>query len=277
MNVIWIASYPRSGNTWMRMLLHDVLFGPAESSEAMNRMIPDIHRMPRLPIHRKGRILAKTHFCLRPEHPYLMQTGGCIYLIRNPRDVAISAVRYARLFNAAQGDSAAFIRAYIERGGIEEWLNNGFGTWEQHAGSWINPPNLPRVVVRYENLRNDTAAELGRVCEFLGVDASPEKIAGAVGRNEIDRLRKMEDREKQNNRCWFPGSVEQLKMGTRFFNEGRTGQRLDDIEPGLDALFDERFGEAMRRHGYASDVCEASPCEPEHGQRRRGVRSTMRA
>lgn len=250
MHVFWIASYPRSGNTWMRMMLHDVLFGPAESSEAMNRMIPGIHRMPELPVWRGGTVLAKTHFLFTPNHPYLNYTAGCVYLIRNPRDVAISAIRYSQLFDASNEDREAFIRAYIERGGIEQWLKNGFGTWGQHADSWIAPPNLPRVVVRYEDLRADPAAELTRVCDFLGANTDAERIEAAVQRNTLERLREMENREKESNKCWFPGSAKQLKKGMRFFNEGRTDQRLDEIEPGLDALFDERFGKAMQRHGY---------------------------
>ncbi len=257
MQIIWIASYPRSGNTWMRLLLHEILFGPVESIAEMNRRIPDIHRTSFIDESRKGTIFSKTHFGLSLRHPYIGATLGCIYLIRNPRDVAISAMHYASLFKPHPDGEAGFIRDFIRLGGEENWTRQGFGTWAQHADSWVHC--RPRLIVRYEDLRADPAAEMTRVLSFLGRQPDRAVIERAVERTELANLQRIEEREKREGRCWLPGSAEQLDKGERFFREGRTGQRLDEIEPGLDAMFDAQFGEAMARHGYAAGVCATPP------------------
>ncbi len=251
MQICWIASYPRSGNTWLRLMLSDLLFGPIDASTQLQDRIPDLHRSQELNVGAPGARLMKTHFMWRETHPLRGITAACIYLIRDPRDVLLSAVRYAGMFDeAGKGVSAGAVRDYIARGGIVKWQASGFGTWSQHACSWASATGFPRLTVRYESLRADPEAELVRITQFLGQDKSSEEITGAVERNRLDSLRGMEEAEKREDRCWFPGSAEQLETGSRFFNEGRTGQRLDTIEPGLDAMFDRQFGEEMRRHGY---------------------------
>ncbi|MBI2311664.1 MAG: hypothetical protein HYU77_04080 [Betaproteobacteria bacterium] len=67
MKVVWLASYPKSGNTFARMLLHDYLFGPAERSAVVGRRIPDIPvilaQKSKLPAMGDKAGIVKTHFC----------------------------------------------------------------------------------------------------------------------------------------------------------------------------------------------------------------------
>ncbi len=105
MGITWLASYPKSGNTWVRFILSNAIFGPADKSIDVNRRIPDLHR--RLPDDRLARagdgsddgapLLAKTHFELSDAHPELSRTDRALHIVRNPRDVLLSALNYRRL------------------------------------------------------------------------------------------------------------------------------------------------------------------------------------
>ena len=126
---VFLVSYPRSGNTWMRFLLYALLHGDAPSSFAnVDHAIPGIYRhadrtLRRLP---KPRIL-KSHEYFDPRY------NRVIYLVRDPRDVLLSYYRYhLKLRRIDEGYPPDEYASLFVAGDLD-----GFGSWAQNAGSWL--------------------------------------------------------------------------------------------------------------------------------------------
>jgi hypothetical protein len=258
MGIVWLASYPKSGNTWVRFLLYNALFGEPSASIDVSRRIPDIHRPLPFDQPSDGRLMVKTHFAFSDKHPKAAMTERAIVVTRHPRDVALSALNYRRLAGLTPGvvGDAAYIESFLRDGGDSEWARQGFGTWAGNARSWLDAAaRFPVLRVRYEDLHADAAAQLARMLEFLGVALPGERIAAAAERASFTRMREIEDREKAD-----PGRTDErtrLFVGhpsgeRRFMNAGQTGQSLDGVAPGLTERFDAAFAAAMRDLGYGA-------------------------
>jgi len=261
MGIIWLASYPKSGNTWVRFILSHALFGPTDKSIDVNRRLPDLHR--RLPDDRLARpddgapLLVKTHFELTPSHPELARTDRALHIVRNPRDVLLSALNYRRLngVTKAQLSDRAYAEMFISTGGDPTWKQQKMGTWSSHATSWTGTDRFPVKTIGYEQLKADTHTVMRDAIEFMGLDIADEALVGAIKSSSFESLRAMEIREKadpKRKQGLFLGDTRTSKQGVFFMNKGRTGQSLDEaIGPGLDALLSAKFADACARLGYA--------------------------
>jgi hypothetical protein len=251
MKVVWIASYPKSGNTWVRFLLHHYLWGEPRNSLELNARIPDLHR-PAGRIDTSGeRLFVKTHFALTDSLPYLAMTDRAIVVKRHPKDVLLSGANYARLTSARAPDAEAYARAFIAHGGDPAWAQMGFGTWAGHLESWTTAGRFPVLVTSYEALKADPGAGLGAMLEFVGEPVDRARLARAVELSAFDRMRDIERREKaRGGESLFRGGRESLARDAMFMNRGQTGQSLEPIAPGLDRAFDAAFGRDLARFGY---------------------------
>src|SRR5271166_6638334 len=95
-NIVWIASYPKSGNTWVRFMACNLLFGRQESAEALSLLAPDVHELGPQIIESGHAGLVKTHFRHSPDLPLAERTAAAIYVVRAPADVLASNFHYAR-------------------------------------------------------------------------------------------------------------------------------------------------------------------------------------
>lgn len=138
MQIVWLASYPRSGNTWLRFLLYAYLHGPIDNTAEVNRRIPPILRPLPPEALRATRLISKTHFERSPTHPMIERTLGVIHIRRHPKDVLLSGLNYHAL-NGSTLDPARYAQAFIARHGDPEWHRMGFGTWESNTTSWLGP------------------------------------------------------------------------------------------------------------------------------------------
>lgn len=250
MKVVWIASYPKSGNTWMRFLLHHYLFGEPRNSIELNRRIPDLHRPAGRIDTSQARVLVKTHFPLHEGLPYLGLTDRAIHIHRHPKDVLLSGMNYARLESGRGPDAAAYVRRFLEAGGDPSWIEMGFGTWASHAESWRATDRFPVHSVGYESLRADTPGVFRGVLEFLGETVDEARLARAVELSDFERMRDIERKEKaRGGESLFRGGRESLQRGALFMNKGATGQSLAHIDPALDEAFDAAFAEATAWRG----------------------------
>lgn len=267
MRIFWLASYPRSGNTWLRFLLYAYLHGPIDNTADVNLRIPPIHRPLPPGTLTADRVISKTHFQRTPAHPLLEHTASVIHIRRHPKDVLLSGLNYHAL-NGATLDPVRYARSFISLLGDPEWARMGFGTWESHTTSWLGADaatpagegpspadNTPRVWTTYERLRADTPTELARILTLLGEPIDPARIAQAVERCSIDNLRAAEEREAQSGaKTLFPGAAAARAKGHRFMNKGVSGQSLAQLDPNLgkelDAQFDAAFAPVLARCGY---------------------------
>lgn len=268
--ITWIASYPRSGNTWLRFLVanclvdHEFDWGRAMNSfafelyyyleqiksegwttrDVINTMRSVVKNQPTG--HRIGdRLFMKTHNAWSSEHPFAELGGPAVLIVRDPRDVLLSAANYHNLVINAEADQGEYARNFIEHGGDRSWINAGYGTWYEHHRSWTAQHDFPVHVVRYETLKSDPVPTLMELCTFLGFDVSEADARRAVERTDMAKMRDIEKKARED------GSFGGLNEGFNFFNKGKSGQSLDELQPGLDDLFEERFAKELAEMGYA--------------------------
>ena len=187
----FLVSYPKSGNTWARFLIAN-LVRPHEKIDFsnVNRMIPgpevtrnrDLMRTPR------PRII-KSHQYFDPRYPRV------IYLVRDPRDVVVSQYHFQRKRKlvADQYPLSEYVGRFVAG------QTSFYGSWGEHVASWLatrhGRPGF--LLLRYEDMVEDTGRELSKVASFLGLCSTPEMILQAVERSSADRMRTLEKSQAQ--------------------------------------------------------------------------------
>ena len=266
----WIASYPRSGNTWLRFLvahcladcelnwetgvnsfafemyyyLQQIRAEGWSTQDVIDRMRRVMSKQPTS--HRIGsRLFMKTHNAWGPSHPFAELGGPAVLIVRDPRDVLLSAANYHNLVVNPTTDQRTYAKRYIEHGGDPVWMKTGYGTWYEHYRSWTAQSDFPVHTIRYETLKADPVRTLIELCGFFNFDVSEHDAQRAVERTDMAKMRDIEKRARED------GSFGGLNDGFNFFNKGESGQSLDELEPGLDDLFEQKFAKELAEMGYA--------------------------
>jgi hypothetical protein len=271
--IIWLASFPKSGNTWMRSFLHNLLRNPTESYDIntltdftigesqtrwfkpfdprpgsqysmadVRRMRPDVHRS--FTTRSPDSIFVKTHNALIEDEgvPLVTMgvTAGAIYIVRDPRDVAISYAHH-------QGQPLDHIIDMLGQeaactGGDDNNVYECTSSWSRHVDSWTQTPNPQLLVVRYEDLLDQPVKSFGAVAKFLGLEVSRPRLDKAMKLSSFKVLKAQEQRK---------GFIERpARSDAAFFREGRSGQWKKVLTPEQVARIEAEHGEQMRRFGY---------------------------
>ncbi len=269
----WLASYPRSGNTWLRFMIGSLLEGGGAvdinapgivtpvanraefddlfqmdsgilTDAEIERALPRMYRLLVRGFH-GPLILRKVHDrCGRNAAGERMfppeLSRGAVYIVRDPRDVAVS---FARFSGAGidetirrMGDPGARLSG---TGGRAAQFPQPLGTWSGHALSWLEDSGMPVHPVRYEDMKADAAGRLAEVAAFLGIAADAAKEAAAATRFEV--LRAQEDARPFRE---FTG------MEERFFRKGEAGGWRAVLSGAQAARIEQDHGETMARFGY---------------------------
>ena len=182
----FIVSFPGSGNTWTRFLIANLLH-PEETTNFGNidRLIPESEGLTRNQLARVPRPR------IMKSHQYFDgRFRKVIYIVRDPRDVAVSQFHYERKRRRIGDDYS--IEQFVTRFVAGE--TSDYGSWGDNVASWLvtrqNSPGF--LLLRYEDMVARTGAELTRVASFLGVRATPDLVAQAVERSSADQMRKLE-------------------------------------------------------------------------------------
>jgi len=154
MSVAWISSYPKSGNTWVRLLLAGYrqdrkvrLRWAGDGFKNMDDTDPDLYDLfaegRMLPLDGARLLTVKTHLLASAEilRPYRDATRKVLYLIRNPRDIIPSAERFLQI---DAGHRVAFAEQFVAHRGWDGWQQVGFGDWPRHVLEWTSPDVLRR-------------------------------------------------------------------------------------------------------------------------------------
>ena len=262
MNITWLASYPKSGNTWVRFLLYSAIFGPPKNSLDIAGKFPDLHRPIPFDLPDDKRLISKTHFEFTAKHPKANESKRAILIIRDPRDVFFSVLNYRRLSGVTPEriSDEAFAQQFISAKGDPNFKAMGFGTLESHARSWQEHTDFPVLTIKYEDLKSNTSAKLKEIGAFIGYDFTDDALDAAVKASTFDSMRAMEIREKHHQaKKTQPGNQPQsLFVGTEtarqskiyFMNTGKSGQSLATISTEIQQAFSEVFGPFMQSQGY---------------------------
>jgi len=201
-NDFFLASYPRSGSTWLRFLLYESLAGESSGFANVNQSIPDLkeHKIGVPLTANRGRLI-KTHEVYRPEY------RKAIYLVRDPRDVALSEYAYQTALGLVNQSLDDYLRVFLTRG------VNPFSSWPQHAESWLSAPlsSDELLVLKFEDLRRDPVNGLSRIIQFLGIAPHEARILQAIANNSVERMKAKEketpQRASKNGQFIRSGSI----------------------------------------------------------------------
>jgi hypothetical protein len=236
----FLASYPKSGNTWLKFMVTYLLSGSEADFDNDSAVIATVgsHRAtPRL-LPDGGRLI-KSH---EPySNPQKRAYRKAVYLVRDGRDVAVSYY-YTRIRRGKfEGDFASFLRLFLG-GGVD-----GYGPWHHHVESWLASPlqeNGSLLVLKYEDLLTDPVQGLGRVMEFLGRPVSREQAEESVRTYSAERMREQEKRSRFHE--------QQKRRDIMFVRTAESGGWVETFTPEDEALFKTVAGDVLERLGYDS-------------------------
>jgi hypothetical protein len=213
---VMLGSYPRSGSTWLRFTLFEILTGEPSGFENVNAAFRGLSDYkdgwPLLP--GGGRFIG-TH------EPNSATYRRAIYLVRDVRDVALSEYAYEK----NRGVGRKLLDDYLK-----DMLlgRKRHGSWQDHVQSWLDSPlasdgNL--LLIRYEDLRRDSVAMLMKLVNFLGVAVDRSTVEKAVANTSLERMREKEDRlYKQENYSAVPRRpLRGTQPNERFVRSGKVG------------------------------------------------------
>jgi hypothetical protein len=248
-NMIWLASYPKSGNTWVRVFIHNVLrelHGETEGAQdinALHRFAIWEHSMPHYTkvLGKPGNLatpaelaaarpkvqrlisserpkmgIAKTHLMFGRDHGFqtidLSVTRAAIYVARNPLDVAVSYAHHCnRPIDDVIGDMA---RPGFRTSPEERHISELTGAWGQHVASWMGLGSRPVHVMRYEDMVAAPQRAFGMLCRFLNIRVDQERLQRAIEKSSFSEL----SRQEAEN-----GFAERPRGAAKFFRSGKVG------------------------------------------------------
>ena len=258
-NICWIASYPKSGNTWVRFLACNLLHGRQESASTLNLLVPDVHELGPHLVNSGYSGLVKTHFAFSSRIPLADRTAAAIYVVREPADVLISNYHYAQRSGGATGSAVEFddyVDAFISNRGDPRWIKLGMGSWEENVRSWLEPrPSFPVLLLKYEDLAADPTAGCLALARLIRPNSSTADVAEAVSNSSFQRMRAIEEADIQQRRpgiFYKPYLQESIDSGLRFMRNGAVGDGALRLSPEQRSRLRSAFRPLLAQLGYST-------------------------
>jgi len=270
-NILWLASYPKSGNTWLRAFLANLIVDgeqplplaelsrycgdealPGSYSQLAGRphtelepggiaaLRPQVHRQ--LAAASDRTIPVKTHNLAGSFDGYPLHepsvTAGAVYVLRNPLDVVPSLADH---FGLSLDEAIEFLNsADTATENNELFVGQVLGSWSQHVESWVSQAGPRVLVVRYEDLHGKADKTFGKVARLLGV-RDKARIRRA---QRAASFRELSSQEQAD------GFVERSDKAERFFRQGRPGGWRNVLSPAQIERVVAAHGPTMQRYKY---------------------------
>ena len=271
--ILWLASYPKSGNTWLRAFLANYFRNPKKpipindlpefiqgdgvaapfekvaGGPVADLGVGEIHRL-RAKVHMMfatsgpDTVFVKTHNAIAylDDIPTITPeaTAGAIYVIRNPLDVVVS---YAHHFGID-------LDRAVEVMGSDEYelpshgplVHQYLGSWSSHVRSWTTAPGLKFHLVRYEDMITRPDKTFRAVIKFMGLPYEPARLKKAIRFSSFKELSGQEKRA---------GFIESVPVDNRiFFRSGKAGRWRQTLTPEQAQQVIDDHRAVMRDYGY---------------------------
>lgn len=282
-NLVWLASYPRSGNTWTRIFLHNLILilmgkdqGPADINDINKYSTWETKRShyefalgkeaaaeltdwqsaakvrPRVQAamsrRSQGTLFIKTHLPVAEIHgvPTINPdvTSGAVYIVRNPLDVALSLAPH-------MGWTLDQAIASMARPGQVLGSNDGsvmevIDSWSNNVRSWTKTPDERLLFLRYEDIKADPVAEFGKLARHVGFLPLPEHMEKAVRYSGFEVV-SAQEREKG-----FEHAA--VNAEGNFFRAGQSGGWKGKLSAEQVQAIVGPHAEMMERFGYLQDI-----------------------
>jgi hypothetical protein len=271
--IIWLASYPKSGNTWLRVFLYNLLRNPGDEN-AINKMRtfnrgdsqvhlyeevtdqeistlsleelailrPKMHHM--LTNSSQESVFVKTHCSLTKladvDQITMSATTGAIYIIRNPLDVCISMAPH---FGISIDEAINWMAD-------PDLMNGGSGgdvpylvsAWSRHVSSWTAQNNSRFLhITRYEDMLNKPGKVFKAIAAYMGLKPPANVLRQAIKASSFDVVKKQEEKF---------GFVERRENAKSFFRAGKANQWKTVLSEDQVKRVIEGNYEMMKEFGY---------------------------
>ena len=275
--ITWIASYPKSGNTWMKLFLKSY-FSLSNASFSINSKIDDHFSIETFPVSKKFKMLninykdfadiaknwlnmqslinlnnknnyIKTHNAMCSINDYNFtdneNTLGAIYIVRDPRDIAIS---YSAFLGLKLDDTIDFMLSTLcyEEDVFENirYKKSIMGNWAYHYNSWKNYKSREVIIIKYEDMLNDPNKTFLQVLMFLNkinnIKIDKKKMNDAVNQTSFKNLQKLEVEE----------GFDENPTNRSFFREGKKGEWKKILDKNQQQKIEKKFKNEMKELGY---------------------------
>jgi hypothetical protein len=275
--IFWIASYPKSGNTWLRLLIEALTrtdaapisinaiartrchaSNRAQFDELVGVRAADLPRelvqqlRPRVYVAaacgERGAQYWKIHDAwglVAPTVPLIPPTvtRGVVYVVRNPMDVAVSLRVHLGTTQDAAIDFMADTEAMLasDRHSLPGHLPQHLRSWHGHVASWLHESRLPLHLLRYEDLKLRPVPTLRAAAEFLSLPTDEPTLQAALSATAFDELRAQEAHE---------GFLERHRTAQVFFRRGEVGGWRDELSESQAQRLIADHGPMMQSLGY---------------------------
>jgi len=272
-NIVWLASYPKSGNTWARLFLANYMLNRGETALPINDINKIGYGDSKAFLYRRvggEGVRTDDHTAVLRLRPQVLRaiagngadmnflkthnaritvagaplippalTRSAVYLIRNPLDVVPS---YARHFGVTTADAIRHVCSDQTRTAANDRdVKQFFSSWSGHAESWIDQVAFPVLVLRYEDLLDDPHSAFRALLGHLGIPVESAQLERAI------RFTRFEELSRQEAETTF---AESSRHSDRFFHTGRAGQWRTVLSEDQVAEIRAALGPTMRRFGY---------------------------
>ena len=270
---IFLASYPKSGNTWLRSIIGNFYNFDKEFS------LNDLKSIPLLSIKRhfnefENKVYVNNnelHFdwisqniikCQnllnnKPNHLNIFKThsarhknftnetvnAGFIYIVRDPRDIVISFKNFSgNSFDKIIDELLFQKKLMINTNGAKELLS----TWELNVQSWLNYNSVPRLIIKYEDLKLNPKEIILNIKEFLNkihslnISLRDQDIDKIVENTNFNNLKKLEDKN----------GFDEASKYSKFFRLGTSNQWKDVLTHTQIKLIEKNLKSLMRYFNY---------------------------
>jgi hypothetical protein len=274
--LVWLVSYPKSGNTWVRLFL-DAYRHPKRAALDINRIDVSLHAGHRELFDRivgleasdltpaeieRYRPAVYRQLAHEADEPLFLKvhdrwrrtldgqplfpadcTQTAVYIVRDPRAVAASyAHHYALSLDETIDQMADDGHALCaQRDRLPSQLHQPLGSWSRHVASWLDQTELPVHLVRYEDLRQAPEAGFAALLAACGLPCDPVRLARALDQTRFERLQAQET---------AAGFVERTPRADRFFRRGQAEGWRDELTAEQCQRIVAAHGPTMSRLGY---------------------------
>ena len=284
--IIWLASYPKSGNTWLRSFIASLLF-----NESDNLSLKSLSNIPQFPLRSHFNNFVNNHEIddlnkvssywiksqqiinldkkikfLKTHHALCKINGstftnyenslGVIYIVRDPRNVISSIKYHFSKDNYIEAKNFLFNENKLIGKKFDETSKNKnrdmftlIASWKTHYNSWKNfKKNY--LLIKYENLVSNPIEEFTKISNFLSklinIKIEDEKVLMAIKNNNFENLKKIE------NRDGFSEQAKDKNTGKTksFFNLGPKNKWQDKLNIEISQSIEEKFEIEMKELGY---------------------------
>ncbi len=277
--IIWIASYPKSGNTWVRSFLSAYYYSKDgkfnfsllkkirqfPSKDFFNDKLKSVDEAAENWLIAQRKINKQNKFCFLKTHNVLgaykgksfttpEYTLGAIYIVRDPRNVITSLKNHYSLHeDEALTMISSIYRNLRDENDHDNYSNYSFiSSWANNYNSWKMSKNINKLIVKYEDLENRASETFLKIISFTdnllkkNNNLNQDKFNNAIETTRFEILKKMEEEEG------FEEAVYSRKEGKnkKFFNLGKENNYKELIKPKTLEIIEKLFGKEMRELGY---------------------------